>query len=87
VAEYKLSIKRSAAKEVEAVGSKAERRRLVARISTLAANPRPVGALKLAGHQARWRIRQGSYRILKELDAQTTAITVYKVGHRREVYR
>jgi mRNA interferase RelE/StbE len=56
VARYNLQIKRSAAKELEAVAQKSDRRRLVSRIQALAANPRPPGCEKLAGHADGYRV-------------------------------
>lgn len=87
MASYKLSIKASAGKELEAVGSKADRTRIVARITALATNPRPHGSEKLAGYDDRYRIRQGSYRVVYEIDDDAGCVTIYKIGHRREVYR
>lgn len=85
MASYRVLIKRSAAKELEAVPLK-DRRRLVARIERLAANPRPVGAQKLSGEE-KYRLRQGDYRILYEIVDDDLIITVVRVGHRRDVYR
>ena len=87
MASYKLSIKPSAGKELEAVGSKSYRSRIVARIAALAANPRPHGSEKLAGYDDRYRVRQGSYRVVYEIDDDARHVTIYKIGHRREVYR
>lgn len=84
---YKLSIKPSAGKEIEAVGSKSDRSRIVAKIAALAANPRPHGSEKLAGYDDRYRVRQGSYRVVYEIDDDASHVTIYKIGHRREVYR
>lgn len=84
---YKLSIKPSAGKEIEAVGSKSDRSRIVARIAALAENPRPHGSEKLAGYDDRYRVRQGSYRVVYEIDDDARHVTIYKIGHRREVYR
>jgi mRNA interferase RelE/StbE len=86
VASYKLSIKPSAGKELEAVGSKADRTRIVAKIAALASNPRPHGSEKLAGYDDRYRIRQGNYRVVYEIDDDANEVTIYKIGHRREVY-
>ena len=47
MASYKLSIKPSAGKDLEAVGSKADRTRVVAKIAALATNPRPHGSEKV----------------------------------------
>jgi len=87
VAGYRLLIKPSAAKEIEAFGPRRDRQRIVARILTLAADPRPVGCEKLAGGVGRLRIRQGNYRIVYAIDDAAPAIEAVKVGHRREVYR
>lgn len=84
---YKLSIKPSAGKELEAVGSKSDRSRIVAKIAALAANPRPHGSEKLAGYDDRYRVRQGNYRVVYEIDDDASHVTIYKIGHRREVYR
>lgn len=85
MASYSLEIKRSAAKELGQVPPK-DRRRIVARIQDLAQDPRPPGAEKLSG-QERYRIRQGDYRILYEIEDDILRIMVVRVGHRRDVYR
>ena len=85
MASYSLEIKRSAAKELAQLPPK-DRGRIVARIQALADDPRPVGAEKLSG-QERYRVRQGDYRILYEIEDQVLRIMVVKIGHRREVYR
>jgi len=85
VASYSLEIKRSAAKELAQVPPK-DRGRIVARIQALADDPRPVGAEKISG-QERYRIRQGDYRILFEIEDRILRIIVVKIGHRRDVYR
>jgi mRNA interferase RelE/StbE len=87
VALYKLSIKPSAGKELEAVGSKTDRMRIITKMSALATNPRPHGSEKLAGFDDRFRIRQGNYRVIYEIDDDASQVTIYKIGHRREVYR
>ena len=84
---YRLVIKSSAAKELEAVGQKADRARLVAGIQSLAEQPKPVGAEKLSGHIDLYRIREGNYRIVYEIDNGQIVVTVIKVGHRKEIYR
>lgn len=77
----------SAAKEIEKVGSKNDRRRIVQKIGSLAAEPRPSGAEKLAGYDDRYRMRQGSYRIAYLIDDARLEVTIYKVGHRKDMYR
>jgi mRNA interferase RelE/StbE len=85
VAAYSVQIKKSAAKELEAVPKK-DREKLVAKIRSLAIDPRPVGSQKLAGDE-KYRIRQGVYRVLYEVDDTIVVVTVVRVAHRRQVYR
>jgi mRNA interferase RelE/StbE len=87
VANYRLLVKPSAAKEIEKVGSKNDRRRIVEQIGGLAAEPRPSGAEKLAGYDDRYRARQGDYRIVYLIDDSRLEVTIFKVGHRKDVYR
>lgn len=55
-------------------------------IATLPTTPRPRGALKLTGEEG-YRIRVGDFRILYRIDDRNKAIFIYRVKHRREVYR
>ncbi len=87
MAEYRLLIKSSAAKELDAAGTKADRLRIVQRIQTLIGNPLPQGSEKLAGYTDRYRIRQGRYRIIYLVDDERREVTIFKIGHRRDVYR
>ncbi|MBZ5561673.1 MAG: type II toxin-antitoxin system RelE/ParE family toxin [Acidobacteriia bacterium] len=82
---YKLSIKPSAVKELEAI-PKIDRQRIVRRIQALSEDVRPPGCEKLSGEE-KYRVRQGWYRIIYSIDDQTREVLVVKVGHRREVYR
>ena len=84
---YRLLIKPSAAKEIEALGQKKDRQRIVNRIAALASEPRPAGCEKLAGAEGRYRIRQGEFRIVYAVDDASRTVEIAKVGHRREVYR
>ena len=85
MASYRLLIKPSAGKEIEAL-PKQDRRRIVAKITSLSRDPRPPGSEKLSGHD-RYRLRQGNYRILYEIQDLALIVVVVKVGHRRDVYR
>ena len=80
-------IKASAAKEIGAVGTKADRQRVVGQIQALAADPRAPGSEKLAGYSDRYRIRQGQYRIVFLVDDVRHEVTIFKAGHRKDVYR
>ena len=85
MASYSLFLKRSAAKDLEAVAAK-DRRRIVDRIQALATEPRPPGVEKLSGAE-KYRVRQGDYRILYTIDDGANTVVVVKIGLRRDVYR
>jgi mRNA interferase RelE/StbE len=82
VASYSLFLKRSAAKELEALAAK-DRRRIVDRIQALGAEPRPAGVEKLSGAE-KYRVREGDYRILYAIDDAAHTVVVVKIGHRRD---
>ncbi len=84
---YSLYIKPSAGKELESVGSKPDRLRIIGKIRSLAEDPRPHGSEKLAGYDDRYRIRQGNYRVVYAIDDEAGRVTIYKVGHRKDIYR
>jgi len=85
VASYKILIKPSAVKELEAIPEK-DRSRIVYRIQGLAENPRPRGCEKLSD-QDKYRLRQGNYRILYQVYDDEVIVVVVRVGKRGEVYR
>jgi len=87
VVSYSLYIKPSAGKELESVGSKPDRLRIIGKIRSLAEDPRPHGSEKLAGYDDRYRIRQGNYRVVYAIDDEAGRVTIYKVGHRKDIYR
>ena len=87
MAEYRLLIRTSAAKEIEAIDAKSDRQRIVAKIRTLARDPRAPGSEKLAGYADRYRMRQGKFRIIYLIDDHRGEVTIFKVGHRKDVYR
>ncbi len=60
--------------------------RISRRILSLEDNPRPRGAKKLGGREE-YRLRVGDYRVLYTIDDKGCMVTVFAVGHRREVYR
>ena len=85
MASYSLFLKPSAVKELEALPI-AQRRRVVTRIRGLAAEPRPHGSEKLSGEE-KFRVRQGTYRVLYTIDDTKREVVVVRIAHRRDVYR
>ena len=82
---YRILIVRSAERELSGLPQSAHQR-VVRAILRLADVPHPRTARKLS-YGPGWRLRVGDYRILYTVDDSGRAITVYAVGHRRDVYR
>jgi mRNA interferase RelE/StbE len=85
MASYELVFKKSVAKDLREL-PKADVKRILQRIRSLADDPRPPGSEKLSGLE-RYRLRQGVYRIVYEIDDEVLIVLVVKVGHRRDIYR
>lgn len=85
MASYEIVFRKSVAKDLRAF-PKSDVRRIVQRIRLLADDPRPAGCEKLSG-QEKYRVRQGVYRIVYELEDDRLLVLIVKVGHRRDVDR
>ena len=85
MAKYRITIKKSAAKELEALPKK-DLQRIIKRIRALAENPRPHGSKKLS-RKEEYRVRQGDYRIVYSIEDKDSLVDIFKIGHRREIYR
>lgn len=85
MARYSVLIQPSAAKELGKLPLE-QRRRIVAKIGSLADNARPHGCEKLVENEL-YRIRQGDYRIVYSIHDEVLTVLVVRVGHRRDVYR
>jgi mRNA interferase RelE/StbE len=85
MAVYSLFFKESVQKDYEGTPKK-DLRRILTRIKSLAADPRPTGCEKLTGLD-RYRLRQGRYRIVYAIEDESHSVTVVKVGHRKDIYR
>jgi len=83
---YRLSITRRAEKEIAGLTPKI-RRQVVEKVLTLEVNPRPQDVKPLKGEQDAYRVDSGEYRILFHRDEQTKEVTIFRVNHRRDVYR
>lgn len=87
MASYKVLIKKSAAKELEEIPGKKDRERIVRRIEALSSNPRPSGVEKLAGVGEKYRIRQGNFRVVYEIEDEILVVTIIRIADRKDVYR
>jgi mRNA interferase RelE/StbE len=82
---YRIVFRKSVAKDLRRIPNQ-DLRRILAVIDSLSEEPRPSGVEKLSG-QERYRVRQGSYRIIYEINDREVVVVVVKVGHRKDVYR
>ena len=92
MAKYRITIKKSAAKELEALPKK-DLRRIIKRIQSLAENLPPHllvedksgGDSQKLSRKEQYRIRQGDYRIVYSIEDKDSVIDIFKIGHRRAV--
>lgn len=82
---YQLRITRSAAKELRKLPPGVQQRIRQA-VRKLADDPRPPKCKKLQGRND-YRVAVGDYRVIYEVDDSSRVVTVWRVGHRRDVYR
>ena len=85
MAEYRVYFRESVERDFSVIPKK-DLRKILSRIEALATDPRPPGHEKLTGHE-RYRVRQGSYRIVHSIQDKDLTVWVVKVGHRKDIYR
>lgn len=85
MASYDLAFKKSVAKDLRDIPNQ-DVKRILERIDSLRENPRPEGSIKLSA-QERYRVRQGGYRIVYEIQDTELIVLVVKVAHRSKVYK
>ncbi len=83
---YHVVVERAAEKDLRRLPPN-RRLRVADALRALARDPRSAGCRKLAGTKHDWRIRVGDYRIIYEIDDAIKLVRVYRIRHRREVYR
>jgi len=84
--EYAVEFTASADKSLRRLPVVAQQR-IVRAIERLTHDPRPSGALKLAGADNAWRVRVGDYRVLYEVLDGRLLVLVIRIGHRKDIYR
>jgi mRNA interferase RelE/StbE len=85
MAKYKVTFKKSVAKDLRNIANR-DVQRILAQIDLLADNPRSGGCLKLSNKQ-QYRVRVELYRIIYEIQDARLVIQVVKVGHRSSIYK
>lgn len=82
---YQVELETRAKREFLALPPEVQER-IADAIEDLKTNPRPPGSKRLVG-TAGYRIRTGDYRILYTVDDPGRVVRVYRLGHRRDIYR
>jgi len=85
MASYSLAFKKSVAKDLRSIPNK-DVHRILRRIDTLCENPRAEGCVKLSNLE-KYRVRQGVYRIIYEIQDNELIILVVKFAHRSQIYK
>jgi len=82
---YTVIIPKSVQKQIDKlprnIGNK-----ILKEVAKLERNPRPLGCKKLEGREA-WRIVIDDYRVIYEINDKDKVVTLFRVRHRRDVYR
>ncbi len=84
MAKFKIVFKQSVAKELRPIPNKGVKR-ILEKIDQLSIDPCLPGSKKLTG-QEKYRLRQGSYRILYTIEEEVITVIIVKVGHRKDSY-
>lgn len=84
---YSLSVDLDAAKEIKGYPLK-QFKQVVLKLLSLQNNPRPQDCHKLTGYDGPgYRVDQGEYRILYEVDDKARHVTVFLIRHRKDIYK
>lgn len=86
MAEYSITLTRSARKELEALDAEIVSR-IFPKIEGLSGNPRPNNCIKLRGGKDLWRMRVGNYRVIYAINDNRKVVDIIAVRHRREAYK
>ena len=83
---WQLKVKRRAEKDIADLPPKI-RQQMLRRVLALEEEPRPHDSIALSGEPDAFRVDSGNYRILYHIDTKTKEVTVFRVKHRKDVYR
>ena len=83
---YRVAFRPSAERELRKLP-----RTVIAEVSTLvgefAESPYTRNSEKLSGGENLFRVRIGDYRVVYQVDLKNRLITIFRVRHRKDVYR
>ena len=81
---YQLLIEKQVQKQLEKIPVP-DYSRVKAVINNLTKNPRPLGFKKLKS-RAGYRIRQGNYRVVYDINDHILTVFILAAGHRKDIY-
>ncbi|MEQ4488265.1 MAG: type II toxin-antitoxin system RelE/ParE family toxin [Dehalococcoides mccartyi] len=82
---YRIDLRRKAQQDLDKLPKK-DFEAVIETIRELANTPRPKGIEKLKG-SGLWRVRQGDYRIVYNIDDKQSLVIIVRIGNRRDIYR
>jgi mRNA interferase RelE/StbE len=82
---YRIDLRRKAQQDLDKLPKK-DFEAVIETIKELANTPRPKGIEKLKG-SGLWRVRQGDYRIVYNIDDKQSLVIIVRIGNRRDIYR
>jgi len=85
MAKYSLVFKKSVAKDLRNIPKK-DIKRILKCVALISFDPRAEGCIKLSGQEP-YRVRQGVYRIIYEIQETELVIIVVKVARRSVAYK
>ena len=84
---YQVLLKKSAGKELGKIPAP-HLSRIAKQLDRLSHNPLPSGCKKLVSvGRPFWRVRVGDYRIIYIIDQLSKVVEIYRIGHRKSVYK
>jgi mRNA interferase RelE/StbE len=84
---YTIELSPEALKTLRRMRDRRLHERLTEAIGTLASEPHPPGAKKMAGTPDEWRIRVGEWRVIYRIEDGRLVVLVLRVAPRGDVYR
>jgi mRNA interferase RelE/StbE len=83
---YRLIIKKSARKELDSLPEEAFLK-IDQSLLSLKENPFPYPQSKKLKGEDKCRLRVGDYRVVYSIDEEQKIITIFRIRHRKDVYR
>lgn len=83
---YKLEFKKSSLKDLKKLDKKVIPL-IINKIESLSNNPRSLQSIKLSGALNSFRLRIGDYRVVYQINDSEKIVTIFGIGHRKEIYR